>query len=480
MHMEVTDQAVVNEMDITGLTCDSRRVEPGFLFAALPGTRLDGRDFIADALASGAAAVLAPLGTALEGAVEGVPLLTDVNPRRQYALMAANFFETQPDTIAAVTGTNGKTSVVTFLNQIWSGLGHKAASAGTLGIVAEGFENRGNLTTPDSVDLHRNLRDLARFGVTRLALEASSHGLHQHRLDGVRVTIAGFTNLSRDHLDYHGTMEDYLNAKLRLFTEILSADGTAVINTDASAAGVIEAACRDRGLRIMGYGLSADDVRLEKAETLSDGCRLDLTVAGKAYRVTLPLLGDFQASNALSALTLALASGADPDAAVGQLEHLTGVPGRVQLAGRHPNGAPVYVDYAHTPAALESMLAALRPHTDKRLCLVFGCGGDRDPGKRAEMGEIASRLADVVIVTDDNPRTEAAAAIRRQIMAGCPEARETGDRARAITEGVEGLKPGDLLVVAGKGHERGQVIGNEILPFDDTGAVRDVLAGISS
>ena len=478
--MDVTDQAAANETEITGLTCDSRQVEPGFLFAALPGTRLDGRDFIADALASGAAAVLAPPGTALEGGVEGVPLLTDVNPRRQYALMAANFFETQPDTIAAVTGTNGKTSVVTFLNQIWSGLGHKAASAGTLGIVAEGFENRGNLTTPDSVDLHRNLRDLARFGVTRLALEASSHGLHQHRLDGVRVTIAGFTNLTRDHLDYHGTMEDYLNAKLRLFTEILSAGGTAVINTDASAAGVIEAAWRDRGLRIMGYGLSADDVRLEKAETLSDGCRLDLTVAGKAYRVTLSLLGDFQASNALSALTLALASGADPDAAVGQLEHLTGVPGRVQLAGRHPNGAPVYVDYAHTPAALESMLAALRPHTDKRLCLVFGCGGDRDPGKRAEMGEIASRLADVVIVTDDNPRTEDAAAIRRQIIAACPQARETGDRARAITEGVEGLKPGDLLVVAGKGHERGQVIGNEILPFDDTGAVRDVLAGISS
>ncbi len=333
--MEVTDQAVVNEMDITGLTCDSRRVEPGFLFAALPGTRLDGRDFIADALASGAAAVLAPLGTALEGGVEGVPLLTDVNPRRQYALMAANFFETQPETIAAVTGTNGKTSVVTFLNQIWNGLGHKAASAGTLGIVAEGFENRVNLTTPDSVDLHRNLRDLARFGVTRLALEASSHGLHQHRLDGVRVNIAGFTNLTRDHLDYHGGMEDYLNAKLRLFTEILSADGTAVINTDAPTAAVIEAACRDRGLRVMGYGLSGDDVKLEKAATLSDGCRLDLTVAGKAYRVTLPLLGDFQASNALSALTLALASGADTAAAVGQLEHLTGAPGRVQLVGRH-------------------------------------------------------------------------------------------------------------------------------------------------
>ena len=478
--MEVTDQAVVNEMDITGLTCDSRRVEPGFLFAALPGTRLDGRDFIADALASGAAAVLAPLGTALEGAVEGVPLLTDVNPRRQYALMAANFFETQPDTIAAVTGTNGKTSVVTFLNQIWSGLGHKAASAGTLGIMAEGFENRGDLTTPDSVDLHRNLRDLARFGITRLALEASSHGIHQHRLDGVRVTIAGFTNLSRDHLDYHGTMEDYLNAKLRLFTEILSADGTAVINADDPMAGVVGAACRDRGLRVMGYGLSGDDVRLEKADTLADGCRLNLTVAGKAYQVTLPLLGDFQASNALAALALALASGADADAAVGQLEHLTGVPGRVQLAGRHPNGAPVYVDYAHTPDALETMLRALRPHAGGRLCLVFGCGGDRDSGKRAEMGEIASRLADAVIVTDDNPRTEDAAAIRRQIIAACPQARETGDRAQAIAEGIEGLKPGDLLVVAGKGHERGQIIGNETRPFDDTDAVRDALAGIRS
>ena len=479
--MDVTDHTVMNETDITGLTCDSRQVGPGFIFAALPGTRLDGRDFIPEAIAKAAAAVLAPSGTVLGDGIEDgietgpVPLLTDANPRRQYALMAANLFAGQPETIAAVTGTNGKTSVVTFLRQIWTGLGHKAASAGTLGISAQGFDTRYGLTTPDSVDLHRNLSDLAAAGFDHLALEASSQGLDQHRLDGVRAGLGAFTNLTRDHLDYHGGMEDYLAAKLRLFTDIIAPDGTAVIDADGDHAGPVEAACRDRGLKVMTHGRAGEDVRLENTETLTDGHRIRLTVQGKALQVTLPLVGGFQVSNALSALTLAIASGDDADAATDQLSRLTGAPGRVQLAGRHANGASVYVDYAHTPDALLSVLSALRPHAEARLHLVFGCGGDRDSGKRPEMGAIAEEHADRVIVTDDNPRGEDAAEIRRQILAAAPGAQEIADRAEAITEGIKGLAAGDLLVVAGKGHEQGQIIGGETRPFDDVEAVRDAL-----
>jgi UDP-N-acetylmuramoyl-L-alanyl-D-glutamate--2,6-diaminopimelate ligase len=474
--MDLTGGTVVNETDITGLTCDSRQVEPGFIFAALPGARLDGRDYIPEALGRGAVAVLAPAGTTIEP--EGkkpdetpVPVFTDANPRRQFALMAAAFFENQPDTIAAVTGTNGKTSVVSFLRQIWQELGHPAASTGTLGIAAEGFERRANLTTPDPADLHRNLRDLKRAGFEHLALEASSHGLHQYRLDGVRASFGAFTNLSRDHLDYHGAMDDYLAAKLRLFTDIIADGGTAVINADDDHAEAVEAACRERGLGIMRYGQSGEDVRLVAIESLAEGHRLELEVAGKSAQVTLPLVGGFQASNALCALALAIASGDDAEAAASALEKLDGVPGRVQLAGRHPAGAPVYVDYAHTPDALASVLKALRPHTRGRLHLVFGCGGDRDPGKRPEMGSIAGKLADVVIVTDDNPRTEDADGIRAQILTAVPAADNIGDRAQAIAEAVKGLGPEDLLVVAGKGHEQGQIIGGETRPFDDAEAV---------
>ena len=476
--MKVTDQTVVNETDIIGLTCDSRQVEPGFLFAALPGTELDGRDYIADALGRGAACVLAPDGTLLDE--KTVPLLRDSNPRRQYALMASNFFEAQPDLIAAVTGTNGKTSVVTFLRQIWTGLGRKAASAGTLGIVAQGFENRKSLTTPDSAELHRNLRDLARFGVKRLALEASSHGLSQHRLDGVKVSIAGFTNMTRDHLDYHGSMNDYLASKLRLFTDILAADGIAVVNADGEFAAAVEAACRDRGLQVMTYGEAGTDVCLDASEVVTDGYRLDITVAGKSARVQLPLIGGFQISNALSALALAVASGEDPEACLAQLEQLKGAPGRVQLVGNHPMGAPVFVDYAHTPDALNSILEGLRPHADGRLHVVFGCGGDRDIGKRAEMGAIAKEKADVVIVTDDNPRTEDPADIRGAILAAVPSATEIADRAEAIVAAIKGLRAGDILVVAGKGHEKGQVIGTEIRPFNDVHVVREALRKVSS
>ncbi len=476
----MTDQAVVDDMDITGLTCDSRQVEPGFLFAALPGTRADGRAYIGDALRRGAVAVLAPAGTDVAATAPAVATMTAANPRRQYALMAANFFEAQPETIAAVTGTNGKTSVVTFLAQIWRALGRKAASAGTLGVLAPGFENRVSLTTPDSADLHRNLRDLERFGIECVALEASSHGLQQHRLDGVRVRLAAFTNLTRDHLDYHRDMNDYLAAKLRLFTDILSSDGAAVVNADSDHAGAVVAACRARGLRVSTYGRAGDSVRLEASEPLAAGQKIALVVGGVRKTVILPLVGAFQASNALCALALAIASGEDAAAATECLENLTGAPGRVQLAGRHPNGAAVFVDYAHTPDALANVLTALRPHAAGRLHVVFGCGGDRDPGKRPQMGDIARRLADVAIVTDDNPRSENAAAIRRQILAACPDARDIGDRAEAIRVAIAGLAAGDLLVVAGKGHERGQIVGDRTLPFEDARAVRDALKEIGA
>ncbi len=475
--MEVTDRTVLIETDITGLTCDSRQVEPGFIFAAIPGTHLDGRDFIADALARGAVAVMAPPDTVVEGPI---PVLNSANPRRQYALMAANYFANQPRTIAAVTGTNAKTSVVSFLRQIWTGLGLKAASAGTLGIEAEGFENQVSLTTPDPADLHRDLHQLALAGFDHLALEASSHGLDQHRLDGVRVSLAAFTNLSREHLDYHGSMDRYLAAKLRLFTDILRLDGIAVINADAEYGDVVEAAAAKRGLKIISYGDNGSDVRLLEAEVLADGHRLTLNISGKDIGVTVPLRGGFQVSNALCALALAIASGADVEKAAGALEYLTGAPGRMQLAGHHPSGSPVYIDYAHTPDALENVLQALRPHTPGRLHLVFGCGGDRDAGKRPEMGAIAEEYADIVIVTDDNPRDESAAEIRRQILGATRTAADIGDRARAITEAVKGMEAGDILVIAGKGHEQGQIVGSETRPFDDLTVARAALAEVAS
>ena len=468
----------MDDMNITGLTCDSRQVEPGFLFAALPGTRADGRAYIDDAVTRGAVAVLAPSGTDIAASSPPPALLTAVNPRRQYALMAANFFEVQPDLVAAVTGTNGKTSVVTFLRQIWAKLGRKAASAGTLGVSAPGFENRISLTTPDPADLHRNLRDLKRFGIERLALEASSHGLQQHRLDGVRVALAAFTNLTRDHLDYHRDMDGYLAAKMRLFTDIVAADGAAVVNADSDYGAAVAAACRKCGMKVTTYGRAGDAVRLADSQPLAAGQKLSLTAGGAHHAVNLPLVGAFQASNAICALAMAIASGEDPAAAVDCLATLTGAPGRVQPAGRHPNGAAVFVDYAHTPDALANVLGALRPHAKGRLHVVFGCGGDRDPGKRPQMGDIARRLADVVIVTDDNPRSEDAATIRRQILAACPDARDIGDRAEAIREAVKGLAAGDLLVVAGKGHERGQIVGDETRPFDDSRAVDEALRGI--
>ena len=469
---QVAQRAISTDTDIVGLTCDSRLVEPGFLFAALAGARADGRAFIPEAMARGAAAVLAPPGTRIETREPPVPLLVDDNPRRRFALMAARFFASQPPTVAAVTGTNGKTSVVSFLRQVWTRLGRQAAGLGTLGIAAPGLEVAGSLTTPDPVELHRILADLAGRGVECLAMEASSHGLAQHRLDGVRVAAGAFTNLSRDHLDYHGSMESYLEAKTRLFSDIMGAGGVAVVNADAPYGEAVRAVCAARGHRIITYGARGEDIRLEDAAPLPEGQRLRLTVMGRAHTVTLPLVGAFQAENALCALGLALACGEDAERAVAALEGLDGAPGRVQRIAGHPGGAAVFVDYAHTPDALASVLGALRPHARGRLFVVFGCGGDRDPGKRPQMGRTACALADVVIVTDDNPRGEDAARIRRQILAACEGARDIADRRQAIAAAVAELRPGDLLVVAGKGHEQGQIVGDEVRPFDDAEVLR--------
>ena len=475
------DQKALKDLDISGLTADSRAVKPGYLFAALPGAQADGRAFIGEAVARGASAVLAPPGTDLGAATVGdagpVRLITDSNPRRRFALMAARYFGAQPDTVVAVTGTNGKTSVAHFTQQLWSALGRKAGYMGTLGAWAPGLHVDGSLTTPDPVRLHSLLAEMAKHGTTHLAMEASSHGLHQFRMDGVKVSVAAFTNLTRDHLDYHGSIAAYLAAKLRLFSDLMISGGVAVLNADASEFHAFEAAAKLRGHKIMSFGRNGAAIQLTDHTVDGDAQRLTILVSGKTYAVRLPLAGAFQVSNALCALGCVLASGAEPDRAIAALENLHGVPGRMEQAGRHASGAPVYVDYAHTPDALETVLSNLRPHVGSggRLIVVFGCGGDRDKGKRRLMGERAQSLADVVYVTDDNPRTEAAAEIRAQVMQGCPTATEIGDRADAIATATASLKSGDVLLIAGKGHESGQIVGSSVLPFNDIDVARAAL-----
>jgi len=464
------------ETDITGLTCDSRQVEPGFLFAALPGTVVDGRDFIADALGRGAACVLAPPGAEIPGGEPSVPFIFDDNPRRQFALIAARFFSRQPECVAAVTGTNGKTSVVTFLAQIWTRLGRQAASMGTLGVTAPGRTRPGALTTPDPVALHKDLAELSQAGVDHLALEASSHGLDQCRLDGVRIKAAAFTNLTRDHLDYHGDAAAYLAAKARLFGDVMAPGGHAVLNAHAPELDALRGLSADRNHQVLTYGLDAGDIHCRARTPTPRGFDLDLEVTGNRVSVCLPLIGDFQIANALCALGLAVACGEDPVTAAGTLALLEGAPGRLQEIPGHGAGAGIYVDYAHSPDALETVLGALRPHTQGRLSVLFGCGGDRDPGKRAKMGRVAAGLADAVIVTDDNPRSEDPALIRQQILGGCGAAREIGDRGEAIRAAVRGLDAGDILVVAGKGHETGQIIGAETIAFSDVDHVQAAIA----
>ncbi|MGF7172967.1 UDP-N-acetylmuramoyl-L-alanyl-D-glutamate--2,6-diaminopimelate ligase [Azospirillum doebereinerae] len=474
--------------EVTGLTADSRAVKPGFVFAALAGAKADGRAYIADALAKGAAAILAAEGTELPaGSLDGsgAVLVTAAQPRLTFARMAASFHGRQPGTVIAVTGTNGKTSTVQFAAQIWERLGLKAASLGTLGLIGPGLDGYGGMTTPDPVTLHKDLAAVASAGIDHLAMEASSHGLEQFRLDGVALKAAGFTNLTRDHFDYHGSMEAYRDAKAMLFGRVLPPGAAAVLNADSYDFQHFADLCTQRGHRLLSYGLAGTELRVNGVEPLAHGQRLALTVLGRDVTVDLPLAGRFQAWNVLCALGLVIGAGADTDAhidgAVAALSSLEGVPGRLQHVATHPNGAAVYVDFAHTPDALETVLTALRSHAGRHLVTVFGCGGDRDRGKRPVMGELAARLADRAIVTDDNPRTEDPAVVRGEVLAGGrAKLEEVGDRAEAIRVAVRGLQPGDVLVIAGKGHEQGQTIGTEIRPFDDADEARKAVAEVGS
>ena len=470
---DVTASAGAANVEITGLTADSRNVRPGYLFVAIAGTKADGARFIADAIAKGAVAVLASAQTDIADA-GAVPILRAQEPRRELALMAARFYPAQPETAVAVTGTSGKTSVADFTRQIFSALGHKSASLGTIGLVKADGSVYGSLTTPDPVSLHETLAGLAAEGVTHLAFEASSHGLDQHRLDGVRLKAAAFTNLGRDHLDYHPTMEAYLTAKLRLFSELLPEGATAVVNADAASAPQVIAAAQSHGRRLLTVGRAGEGLKLERLVREGFAQRMSVAHEGRVFDVRLPLLGDYQAANALVAAGLAVATGEAAGRVLPALQALKGVAGRLEIVGQARGGLAV-VDYAHKPEALAAVLDALRPFTTAKLICVMGCGGDRDKGKRPLMGAIAAEKADVVIVTDDNPRSERPEAIRAEILAAAPGAREIGDRAEAIRSGVALLGEGGVLVVAGKGHETGQIVGDKVLPFSDREEVRKAL-----
>ena len=457
---------------VAGLTADSRRVEPGMVFVAVAGSRADGLCYAADAAKRGAAVIIGE-GERPADLPKAIPYIRVADARAALARAATRLHPRQPATVAAVTGTNGKTSVVAFTRQIWATLGMKAASLGTLGLSAPAGEIKGSLTTPDPVELHQLLDRLAGEGVTHLAMEASSHGLDQRRLDGVRLAAGAFTNLTRDHLDYHQTLEAYRTAKLRLFDTLLPAGAAAVVNADSAEAGIIATIAARRGLRPVSVGRRGEDLALRATKPEGFGEILTLRAGGKDHRVKFPLVGAFQVSNALVAAGLAIATGAAAADAIAALERLTGATGRLERVGEK-NGAPIFVDYAHTPDALANALDALKPYA-KRLLVVFGCGGDRDPGKRPLMGEIAVRRATRVIVTDDNPRTEDPATIRRAILQAAPGAVEIGDRAAAIKAAVAELSPGDVLLIAGKGHETGQILGDRTVPFSDHAAVRAAL-----
>jgi UDP-N-acetylmuramoyl-L-alanyl-D-glutamate--2,6-diaminopimelate ligase len=458
-------------LEISGIAMDSRAVKPGDLFFALSGSKTDGARFIDATISSGAAAIA---GDHPPSGERPVPFVVTSNPRRALALAAAKFFPRQPQTIAAVTGTSGKTSVAAFARQIWLRLGHASASIGTIGLVSPSRTIYGSLTTPDPIALHRQLDEIARDGVSHLALEASSHGLDQFRLDGVRVAAGGFTNLSRDHMDYHPDVAHYLAAKLRLFRDLVVDGGAAVISADHDCSQTVIDAARARKLRVMTVGNKGDGagegIRLVSAEIDGLAQRLTLEHRGRKHAVRLPLVGEFQIENALVAAGLAIGTGSEPQAVFAALEHLEGAKGRLERVGEH-NGAAIFVDYAHKPDALAKALQALRPYAKRKLVVVFGAGGDRDAGKRPLMGEIAAENADSIIVTDDNPRSENPQTIRAAILAAAKGAREIGDRAEAIRTAISGLQSGDALLIAGKGHETGQIVGDKTLPFSDHDAV---------
>ena len=466
--------AACPDVDVTGVTADSRLAGVGDLFVAIPGTKADGGRYLADAAARGACAAIASRTADLPAGMT-IPVLQVADPRAALAVIAARLYPGQPTTVVAVTGTSGKTSVAEFTRQIFAAVGHASASLGTIGVVSPKRTVYGSLTTPDPVSLHKTIAALAADGTTHLAMEASSHGLDQHRLDGVHVAAAAFTNLGRDHMDYHPTVEDYFAAKMRLFENLLPPDKPAVINRDGVYAQQAETVARRSGRRVLTVGRTGETLKLIDVETIGFSQRLRVEAAGSTFTVDLPLVGAYQVENALVAAALAIATGEAVPKVLAALGTLTGVKGRLEIIGQRNGGLGV-VDYAHKPEALAAALEACRPFATGRLICVFGCGGDRDRGKRPIMGRIAAEKSDIVIVTDDNPRTEVAAAIRAEVLAGAPAATEIGDRGEAIRAAVRIMQPGDVVLVAGKGHETGQIVGDTIMPFSDHDVLAEALA----
>ncbi len=464
-------ETVAADFDVTGLAIDSRKVKPGNIFAAFSGAKADGAEFIAAAIASGARAIVARPNEKITGAVH----IKAENPRARMAEIAAVYFGAQPSQCVAVTGTNGKTSTVDMARQLWQTLGRRAASIGTLGVITpEGTAETG-MTSPDVIAFQQTLADLAAKQIAAVAFEASSHALDQFRVHGAKIQAAAFTNLTRDHLDYHGTLTAYGAAKAKLFLEVLPPGGTAVINMDDEFGAVLADQCLARGVRLLRFGSQGLELKILKRDILLQGQHLTVNFNGTRTDILLPLVGAFQAYNALSAAGLLIGAGENPQAVFAALARLHGVPGRLEHVATTPAGAAIYVDYAHTPDGLRAALEALRPHTQAKLHLVFGCGGDRDRGKRPQMGALATELADEVIVTDDNPRTENAADVRREILAAAPGATEIADRRVAITAALARAGAGDVVLIAGKGHEQGQIIGTTVQPFHDGTVVQHVL-----
>ncbi|MBA2466105.1 MAG: UDP-N-acetylmuramoyl-L-alanyl-D-glutamate--2,6-diaminopimelate ligase [Sphingomonas sp.] len=458
-----------SDSEVTGFAIDHRKVAPGSVFGAFEGAVFNGEDFIAQAVARGAAAVVARP----EAPVAGVPHLSDDAPRRLFAKLAAQFFAPFPQVAVAVTGTNGKTSTVEMTRQLWRMGGHRSASIGTLGVTTSDDQVKTGLTTPDIVTFLSNVAGLARMGISHIAYEASSHGLDQHRAEGIPLAAAAFTNFSRDHLDYHSSMEAYFEAKMRLFDELLAPEGTAVVWTDDAKSDAVIEWVRRRGSTLMTVGREGKAIRLLDQEPTPLGQTVTLAHAGKTHRLALPLIGAYQAANVLVAAGLVMATGTAFDAAFSAMQRLSPVRGRLERAVISGRGVPVYVDYAHTGDALEAAISALKPHVEGQLIIVFGAGGDRDQGKRPQMGAVASRLSDVVIVTDDNPRGEDPAKIRREVLAGARGAKEIAGRREAIAEAIAMARAGDIVLVAGKGHEQGQIVGDRVLPFDDVSVARE-------
>jgi len=457
---------------VTGFAIDHRKVARGSIFGAFRGAVFNGEEFIAQAIERGAVAVVA----LPKAEVEGVPLIGDDNPRRRFAELAAKFYEPYPETVVAVTGTNGKTSTVEMTRQIWRMTGHRSASIGTLGVTTSDDQVKTGLTTPDIVTFLNNMTGLKRMGISHVAYEASSHGLDQHRAEGISLAAAAFTNFSRDHLDYHPSMDAYFEAKMRLFEELLPPGKPAIVWTDDPKSDEVIKRAKKRGHQILTVGRKGDLIRLVEQSPTPLGQDLKLEHDGKPYRLALPLIGAYQASNVLTAAALVLATGGEWDRVFSAMQRVAPVRGRLERAVISRAGAPVYIDYAHTPDALEAAISALKPHVERRLITVFGAGGDRDQGKRPEMGAVATRLSDVVIITDDNPRSEDPAKIRAAILADAPGATEVAGRREAIAEAIRIAASGDIVLIAGKGHETGQIVGDRVLPFDDALVARECAA----